>query len=156
MLFAAIIISAFGGLIMFAARTGPAEATSNISKWLVWMGTPIPRWLSTPIVDHWATRVSIGLLVVAGILFCSWVYTNVQAPSGKPYGAPSIGENNTLLSVPVPPSMGSGNTIVGPNLPNRNVIYNQGGIAVGKNACADSNTVAIGSGASAGACKKKP
>lgn len=89
MLFAAILISAFGGLVMFAARTGPLEATSNISKWMAWMGAPTPQWLSTPTADNWAKRFAILLLVIGSIVFCAWVYGQAQTQSLPRISAPN-------------------------------------------------------------------
>jgi hypothetical protein len=65
---------------------------------------------------------------------------------------PQIGNDNTLVNVPIPPSMGDGNTFVGPTDANGNTIYNKGGTAIGKGACADPTSIAIGAGAGAGAC----
>jgi hypothetical protein len=67
---------------------------------------------------------------------------------------PQIGSDNTLYSVPVPPSMGSGNTIIGPTDRNGNTII-PGGTAIGNGACADSTSVALGAHANAGACAQK-
>jgi len=64
-----------------------------------------------------------------------------------------MGDDNTVVNVPNPPeSMGNGNTIVGPTDSSGSTIYNKGGTAIGKGACADSTSVAIGAGALAGQC----
>jgi len=73
----------------------------------------------------------------------------------------SIGSDNTMVNVPIPQNMGSGNTFVGATGPNGNSIVNNGGTAIGKDACADATSVAIGASANAGNCKdhkkhKKP
>jgi hypothetical protein len=63
-----------------------------------------------------------------------------------------IGDDNTLVNVPIPDNMGNGNTFVGATDANGNTIINRGGTAIGKGACADSTSIAIGSGAHAGNC----
>ncbi|MGD0793325.1 MAG: hypothetical protein ABR920_16270 [Terriglobales bacterium] len=78
--------------------------------------------------------------------------TPTQRPKKKTSPRPQIGNDNTLVNVPIPPSMGDGNTFVGPTDANGNTIYNKGGTAIGKDACADSSSVAIGAGANAGSC----
>lgn len=69
-----------------------------------------------------------------------------------PLTKPQIGSDNTLVNVPIPPSLGDGNTFIGPTDANGNTIYNKGGTAIGKDACADPTSIAIGAGANAG-CK---
>lgn len=76
--------------------------------------------------------------------------SKIKKPTVQP--AQQIGNDNTLVNVPIPQSMGSGNTFVGPTDANGNTIYNKGGTAIGKGACADSTSIAIGSGANSGAC----
>jgi hypothetical protein len=66
----------------------------------------------------------------------------------------SIGNDNTLVGVKPPLSLGSGNTIIGPTDVKGNTILNKGGTAIGKDACADSTGVAVGAGAQAGNCTK--
>ena len=91
--------------------------------------------------------LGIGLLAIAtGIA----VVPEGQAQTTR--ASSQIGDNNTLLNVPIPNSMGSGNTIVGPNLPNGDTIYTQPGTAIGAAACAG-NGIAIGAGANAGGCQ---
>ena len=63
-----------------------------------------------------------------------------------------IGNDNTLVNVPIPKSMGSGNTFVGATDANGNTIINKGGAAIGKGACADPTSIAIGADAHAGKC----
>ncbi len=63
----------------------------------------------------------------------------------------TIGNDNTVVNAPIPPSMGDGNTIVGATDSNGNAIYNKGGTAIGRGAKADSTSIAIGAGANAGA-----
>jgi hypothetical protein len=92
MLFAAILISAFGGFVMFAARTGPDEATSNISKWMAFMGVPPPRWLARRTTDHWAARLAFLLMIGGGIIFCAWVYGKAQ--TSPPMNPPSTFQQN--------------------------------------------------------------
>jgi hypothetical protein len=62
---------------------------------------------------------------------------------------PAIGNDNTLVNVPVPPALGNGNTIIGPTDSNGNTIYNKGGTAIGAGATADPTSIAIGAGAHA-------
>lgn len=63
-----------------------------------------------------------------------------------------IGDDNTLVNVPIPESLGNGNTFVGATDANGNTILNKGGIAIGKGACADPTSIAIGANAQAGKC----
>jgi acyl carrier protein len=63
-----------------------------------------------------------------------------------------IGNENTLVNVPIPKSMGSGNTFVGTTDANGKTIMNKGGTAIGKGACADPTSIAIGADAHAGKC----
>jgi hypothetical protein len=63
-----------------------------------------------------------------------------------------IGNDNTLVNVSIPESLGSGNTFVGATDANGNTILNKGGTAIGKGACADPTSIAIGAGAHAGQC----
>src|ERR1019366_4115150 len=67
------------------------------------------------------------------------------------------GNENTVVGH-APCHMGSGNTIVNDADTNKSVIHSQGGTAIGRGACADSTSVAIGASANAGACasQKKP
>lgn len=67
-----------------------------------------------------------------------------------------IGNDNTLVDVPIPMNMGDGNTIVNTHEANGNTLLTRGGTAIGKGACADPTSVAIGTGANAGACAKHP
>lgn len=69
--------------------------------------------------------------------------------------APTMGNDNTIYSAPIPRSMGSGNTVVGPTDSRGNAIINQGGTAIGSGACADSTSVAIGANANAGCATRK-
>ncbi len=68
----------------------------------------------------------------------------------EPKPKPEMGDNNTLVDVEQPGSMGSGNTIVRTIDPNGKTILNKGGVAIGAGAQADSTSVAIGAGAGAG------
>jgi len=62
-----------------------------------------------------------------------------------------IGDDNTFVGDgPFPSTAGSRNTIVRPMDGSSDVIMNQGGLAIGSGASADSTSIAIGSGASAG------
>jgi hypothetical protein len=74
--------------------------------------------------------------------------TATSAPAAA--ASPAIGSNNTVLNIPPPSSMGSGNTFVGPTDTNGNTIYNKGGTAIGAGAQALSTSIAIGAGARAG------
>jgi hypothetical protein len=79
MLIAAIaVLSALGVILIFAARTGPEEASSNLAKWAIWLGITPPRWLATPSADHWATRLAFVLLIGAAISLSAWVSGNAQ------------------------------------------------------------------------------
>ena len=62
--------TAFAGLVMALARTGPAEARSNLSKWIAVIGVErIPNWLEAKsgdrIVFRWASRAMAALVGTA-------------------------------------------------------------------------------------------
>jgi hypothetical protein len=63
----------------------------------------------------------------------------------------SHGSDNTVIGT-APCHMGDGNTIINQADANGNVILNRGGLAVGRGACADSTSIAVGAGANAGQC----
>ena len=63
----------------------------------------------------------------------------------------SAGANNTIVG-DAPCNLGDGNTIINQADANGNVILNRGGTAIGKDACADSSSIAVGAGANAGQC----
>jgi len=96
--------------------------------------------------------------VIAGLAISEAVYpmANAQQPSPTVASPPTaaapgaIGSNNTMVNVPTPANMGSGNTFVGPTDSNGNTIFNRGGTAIGAGAQADSTSIAIGAGAHAG------
>jgi hypothetical protein len=101
--------------------------------------------------------IATGLLLLAVIAIAvglvRYIYApNATGPIAQTAPLPKIGNDNTLIGVPVPPSMGSGNTFVGPADRNGNTIYNKGGTAIGKNACAGDTDIAIGAGAQTGKC----
>jgi hypothetical protein len=78
--------------------------------------------------------------------------TKKKKPQSQSPPASQIGSDNTLVNVPVPQNMGSGNTFIGPTDANGDTIYTKGGTAIGKGACADPTSIAIGAGAHAGDC----
>ena len=103
-----------------------------------------------PTKGAWVSfALGIGLLAIAtGIAL---------VPEGRAQttqASSQIGDNNTLLNVPMPNSMGSGNTIIGPNLPNGDTVYTQPGTAIGAGACAG-NGIAIGAGPNTGGCQRR-
>ena len=69
---------------------------------------------------------------------------------------PTEPHDNTFVGA-VPPGLaqGSNNTVVMPTDGSTSVIMNRGGTAIGAGACADSTSIAIGSGANAGACARR-
>jgi hypothetical protein len=81
LVFIAVILAALGTGLMFAARTGPEEATSNIAKWVDWMGISPPRWLTERSADRWASRTAVLLFIAGGIIFCAWIYARAQSPT---------------------------------------------------------------------------
>jgi hypothetical protein len=89
--FCALLLAAFGGILMFAARTGPEEASSNLSKWISWMGMRPPEWLIDKSRDRWGQRIAVILFVVAAAPFSAWVYARAQ--NQNPYNAPALTVN---------------------------------------------------------------
>lgn len=67
---------------------------------------------------------------------------------------PRMGSDNTILNAPLPTNMGDGNTIVGATDASGNTTFNKGGTAIGRGACADSTSIAIGAGAGGGNCSR--
>jgi hypothetical protein len=64
-------ILAFGAVvIMAAARTGPDDAVSNISRWLNRLGFGSKEWMTNPNVDTWAFRIAaiVFLLGIGGVI----------------------------------------------------------------------------------------
>jgi len=100
-------------------------------------------------------RVIGGAMVVVALIGWFASRSNQIAEAQNP-PAPSMGSNNTIINVPPPTSMGSGNTIIGPTDSHGNTIINQGGTAIGSDACADSTGIAIGAGAKAGCPPQRP
>jgi hypothetical protein len=124
------------------------------------MGTP--EWIAIAVAAGAAlvgtfTRrtirlVSFAVMIVALIGLAFNLYRGAEA---QKTATPGIGSNNTIVNVPTPPNMGSGNTIIGPTDNRGNTIINQGGTAIGSGSCADSTSIAIGAGARAG-CPSQP
>ena len=70
---------------MFAARTAPEEAISNLSKWVRRIRIRPPEWLMNKSSDRWGRRLSVILLICAAVIFSAYVYSRAQTP---PSGAP--------------------------------------------------------------------
>jgi hypothetical protein len=99
---AAIILSALGGVLMFGARTGPEEASSNLSKWMAWMGIRRPpTWLTDPPAVHWSKRVGVLSVIAAAIVFSAWVYGKAQtnAPPSVNGNCNNFGNSNFNCNV---------------------------------------------------------
>jgi hypothetical protein len=116
-------------------------------------------WVSLEAEILWQHRL---ILVVSGSIFGAlgalslgeFVHQS-RAQTPPTASVPSVGNNNTVVGVPPPANMGSGNTFVGPTDTQGNTIINRGGTAIGAGACADQTGVAIGAGANAGGCAPK-
>src|ERR1700720_4564363 len=99
-IFLAFLLTALGALLMFVARTGPEEASSNLSKWAIWIGIRPPTWLTDKSVDHKAKRLAATLLILALVSFCAWIYTNAQAQNPIPPTASPISPPPTVNQGP--------------------------------------------------------
>jgi hypothetical protein len=80
-----IFLTGLIGLIMLFARTGPDDATSNLSKWIVWAGIHrIPGWLRSRVADKWALTIGASLtaifLVLLGMSIQGWLSPALVAP----------------------------------------------------------------------------
>jgi hypothetical protein len=83
------ILVVVAGVIMFAARTGPDEAASNISKWIKCLGwRRIPPSLRDPkidrIVSRWAALALIGLILIFAIGVLIYLETPEQPATQRP------------------------------------------------------------------------
>jgi hypothetical protein len=160
----------FAGALAMTALTHKEHRAAII---MIWAATALflVRWgVWAMMTDRpWYIRMTIGALT-GGFLFAAipaaiaWIKAqpteaaekdSPPAPDDKKDSLKSkMGNDNTIVGAPIPNQMGDGNTIVGPTDGNGNTLFNKGGTAIGKGACADSTSVAIGSGALAGKCEK--
>jgi hypothetical protein len=153
----------FLGLGLMALPTSPpAFARGCFYTSGGWAGIIGFMWLvSTPESAWW--RIAAGLLLGAFVFVLvpqmvrlTYAQTGGSTMTDRPVTPtghqvpPAIGDNNTVVNLPAPTSMGSGNTFVGPTDSNGNTIFNRGGTAIGSGAQADSTSIAIGAGARAG------
>jgi hypothetical protein len=83
---------------MFAARTGPDEAISNLSKWLRYCRVEPGSWISNRSIDRWATFVAMGLLVSGVVVFLAWINQPVEHASPHKWAALSSSEILELRS----------------------------------------------------------
>lgn len=60
-----------GGLLMFAAETGPSQATSNIKAWIEFLGVtePLPAWLIPYINDSFVFWGGVVVIVLSFLSF---------------------------------------------------------------------------------------
>jgi hypothetical protein len=83
LVFVTVLLAGIGGLLMAAARTGPKDATSNLSEWIAWMNITPPKWLTAPAADVWGKRLAALFLIAAAITFSAWVYGYAQTDQQK-------------------------------------------------------------------------
>jgi hypothetical protein len=90
------VLVALGGILVFATRTGPQEASSNLSKWVAWLGFRPPKWLLDQGADRWGIRVAVVFFILAAGLFCAWVYAPQAqtTPGGVSGNCNNFGNNN--------------------------------------------------------------
>jgi hypothetical protein len=88
-----IFLTGLIGLIMLFARTGPDDATSNLSKWITWVGIHrIPGWLRSRVADKWAltigTLLTTTFLLFLGMSIQRWLSQPLaaQTATGSPNG----------------------------------------------------------------------
>jgi hypothetical protein len=123
----------------YRMRFGATDPTSIDSE--AWVNNQL-RGLG----QKWSVKnTSSGFSIIDG--------PKTDTPTAPVASRPQIGSDNTMVNVPIPQSMGDGNTFVGPTDSNGSAIYNKGGTAIGKNACADHSSIAIGANANAGVCQ---
>jgi hypothetical protein len=138
----------------------------------------VPMRVSDPIVERTLTRVFgkwWGAVLSTALVFVSLILvvaTNAlgfgeklaavfsraypEASQAAKQAEPKvIGTDNTFAGNVQYSVIGSGNTIVRTTDGQGNSIMDLGGIAIGRDACADSTSIAIGAGANAGACAKR-
>jgi hypothetical protein len=119
----------------------------------------VPEWIAIlvacgaaavgTLTRHTIRIVSLTIMAIALIGLVVSLYKKDEARNQT---AQNIGNNNTIVSAPVPQSMGNNNTIVGGTDQNRNSIINRGGTTIGSKACGDPTSVVIGAGARQAAC----
>lgn len=170
-----LCVAVFGGTIRQAFQATEAERYRSMWAWYSWTflssSVLCLGWAMNGDPHVWLRNIILGLAGAAlGGSVSIWAGyfvhdmsahaqsaskgTNIpnkgeQSPSTKPL-SPAIGDNNTIVNLPAPTSMGSGNTFVAPTDSNGNTNFNRGGIAIGAGAQADPTSVAIGAGARAG------
>jgi hypothetical protein len=179
MVFAAIGASLGGSAMWVAGNSIPKfikDADGNFGTNLKWIGleNPPPE-LASAAADHWiyvggAILLALSVVSVLGVFIWNRIAIAQKigplpsapidaslAPSSDLYltasSPPQPTDNTFVGSVHEGLAKGHGNTVVNFTDDQGNTILNTGGVALGRNACADSTSIAIGSGARAGNAK---
>ncbi len=98
---------------------------------------------------------AIGIVIII-VAACGAAFTHFyQNAEAQNPSVPGMGSNNTIVNVPPPASMGSGNTIIGPTDSRGNTIISQPGTTIGAGACGNSTSVVIGAGARQKGCEPR-
>ena len=106
--------------------------------------------MSSNFKDLWKEIRSLGFWVAFLLLIIAFLSWMGISPSSNTQS--TIGNQNTFINFIPKGKVGSGNTVIGATDDRGNVIFDQGGTAIGTDACAGSTSVAIGAYASAGGC----